>query len=71
VLPHSLDNRLTDGCKVLNLTQRPRFTSRKIPDSHFCSILSRFQGHIATRKIRIIGKSVTSSGIELATFRLV
>jgi hypothetical protein len=71
VFPHTLDNQLTDGGKIVNLTHRPPFTPRKIPDSRSCSMLSRSQDHIATRKIRITEKSVTSLGIELATFRLV
>jgi hypothetical protein len=28
--------RLIDGSKVVNPTRRPNFTSRKIPDTHFC-----------------------------------
>jgi hypothetical protein len=35
-LPHSLDNRLTDGDEVVSLTPRPPFTHRKIPGTHFC-----------------------------------
>jgi hypothetical protein len=35
-LPHFLDNRLTDSGKVVSLTRRPPFTSRKIPGTHFC-----------------------------------
>jgi hypothetical protein len=35
-LPHFLDNRLTDGDKVVSLTRRPPFTPRKIPGTHFC-----------------------------------
>jgi hypothetical protein len=34
--PHFLDNRLTDGGEVVNLTPRPPFTPRKIPGTHFC-----------------------------------
>jgi hypothetical protein len=30
-LPYLLDNRLTDGGKVVSLTRRPRFTPRKFP----------------------------------------
>jgi hypothetical protein len=32
----SLDNRLTDGGKVVSLTRQPLFTPRKIPGTHFC-----------------------------------
>jgi hypothetical protein len=35
-LPHLLENRLTDGGEVVNLTCRPHFTPRKIPGTHFC-----------------------------------
>jgi hypothetical protein len=35
-LPYFLDNRLTDGGKVVSLTRRPPFTPRKIPGTHFC-----------------------------------
>jgi hypothetical protein len=36
VLPHFVDNRLTDGGEVINLTRRPPFTPMKIPGTHFC-----------------------------------
>jgi hypothetical protein len=35
-LSHFLDNWLTDGSEVVNLTRRPPFTSMKIPSTHFC-----------------------------------
>jgi hypothetical protein len=35
-LLHFLDNRLTDGGKVVSLTSRPPFTPRNIPGVHFC-----------------------------------
>jgi hypothetical protein len=35
-LPHSLDNRLTDGGEVVNLTRRPLFAPKKICGTHFC-----------------------------------
>jgi hypothetical protein len=35
-LPHSLDNRLTDGSRVVSLTRQPPSTPRKIPGTHFC-----------------------------------
>jgi hypothetical protein len=35
-LPHFLDNRLTDGGKVVSLTRWPAFTPRKMPGTHFC-----------------------------------
>jgi hypothetical protein len=35
-VPHFLDNRLTDGCKVVSPTRRLPFTPRNIPGTHFC-----------------------------------
>jgi hypothetical protein len=35
-LPHFLDNRLTNGSKVVSLTRRPSFTPMKISGTHFC-----------------------------------
>jgi hypothetical protein len=35
-LSHVLDNRLTDGGKVVSLTRQPPFTPRKIPGTHIC-----------------------------------
>jgi hypothetical protein len=35
-LPHFLDNLLTDAGEVVNLNRWPPFTTRKIPDTHFC-----------------------------------
>jgi hypothetical protein len=32
----SLDNRLTDGGKVVSLKRRLSFTPRNIPGTHFC-----------------------------------
>jgi hypothetical protein len=56
-LPHILDNRLTDGGKVVTLTSRPLFTPKKIPGTHFCYRLSRPQDHGAAGRIRSIKKS--------------
>jgi hypothetical protein len=36
MLPHFLDNRLTDVGEVVSLTLRPTFTPRKIPGTHIC-----------------------------------
>jgi hypothetical protein len=35
-LPQFLDNRLTDGGKIVSLTRRPPFTPKKTPGTHFC-----------------------------------
>jgi hypothetical protein len=56
-LPHFLESRLIDGGEVVSLTRRPPFTPRKIPDTHFCSRLSRPQGHNTAGRIRSIEKS--------------
>jgi hypothetical protein len=51
-LPHLLDNRLTDGGKVVSLTRRPPFTPRKIPNTLSVKRLSRPQRHSAVGRIR-------------------
>jgi hypothetical protein len=50
-VPHFIDNALTDGDEDVGLTRRPPFTPRKIPDTHFCQMLSRPQGHSAAGRI--------------------
>jgi hypothetical protein len=38
-IPHCLDNRLTDGCKVVSLMYQPQFTPQKhfsASGIHFC-----------------------------------
>jgi hypothetical protein len=61
----SLDIWLADGSKAVSLIRRPPLAPRKIPGAHFCLGLSRPQGLVQLKN------SMTSSGIELATFRLV
>jgi hypothetical protein len=56
-LPYFLDNQLTDVGEVVSPTRRPPFTPRKIPGTHFCSRLSRPQGHSAAGRVRSIEKS--------------
>jgi hypothetical protein len=46
-LPHSLDDRLSDG-EVVSLMRRPTVNPRKIPGTHFRYRLIRLKGHIAT-----------------------
>jgi hypothetical protein len=58
---HCLDNRLTDGGKVVNVASRPPFTPRKINATHFCYRLSRLQGHIAAGRIKKTPWSETAS----------
>jgi hypothetical protein len=55
-LPRFLDNRLTDGCEVVSLTRRPPFTPSAI---------------VRLERLGQLKNPVTSSVIELATFRLV
>jgi hypothetical protein len=69
VYTFSLDNRLTDGGKVVSLTRQPPFTPRKIPGTHFYYRLSKFQGHNAAGRIGQLKNPITSSGLELATFQ--
>jgi hypothetical protein len=59
-LPHFRDNRLTDGGKVVSVTHLPPF--RKISSIHFCSRMSRPQGHNAVERIRSIEKPNVLSG---------
>jgi hypothetical protein len=70
-LPHYLDNQLRDDGEAVSLMHQPPFTPRKIPGTHFCSRLSRPQGHSAAGKIGSIKKSMISSGIEHTTFLFV
>jgi hypothetical protein len=48
MIPHCLDNRLTDGCKVVSRTHRPHFTLQKhyfsASGTHFCQRLSELHG---------------------------
>jgi hypothetical protein len=50
-LPHFLENRLTDGGKVVSLKQGPSFTVRQIFGTCFCQNLSRSQEHNAAGRI--------------------
>jgi hypothetical protein len=35
-VPHFLDNRFTDGGKVVRFTRWPSYTPKKIPHTHIC-----------------------------------
>jgi hypothetical protein len=55
--PHFLDNRLTDGGKVVSPTGRPPFILTNIPSSPFCYRLSRPQGYGVAGRFRQIEKN--------------
>jgi hypothetical protein len=59
--PKFTDIRLIDGVKVVSPMQRPLFTPRKIPGTHFCQRLSRSQGNSAAGGLGKL-KNSTSSG---------
>jgi hypothetical protein len=55
-IPHCLDNRLTDGVKVVNPTQLPRFTPQQhyyfsVSGTHFCWRLSKPQGLVRPEEL--------------------
>jgi hypothetical protein len=55
-IPHCLDNRLTDGCKVVSPTHRPLFYS---PETFFMLlVLISVRGSIANKIIRNPGKEM-------------
>jgi hypothetical protein len=66
-------NHRTDGGGVVSLIHRPLSSPRKMYSTHFCSRLSRPQGHSAAGRFRLIEKknSMASSRIEPATYSLV
>ena len=58
-----------EGGKVVSPTHRPPLPPGNIPGTHFCSRLSRPEGHSAAGRILSMKKNpVTPSGIEPATF---
>ena len=59
-----------DGGKV-SLTHRPPLPPGNTPGTHFCSRLSRPQGHTAIGSIMSMKNPLTPAGIEPATFRFV
>jgi hypothetical protein len=74
-IPHCLDNRLTDGGKVVSPTHPPHFTPQKhhyfyVSGTHFCYRLNEPLGLVRQEGLGKL-KNVTSSGLEPATFRLV
>jgi hypothetical protein len=52
-IPHCLDNRLTDGGKVVSPTHQPHFTPQKhyyvyVSGTHFCYSMSKPQSLVRT-----------------------
>jgi hypothetical protein len=75
-IPHCLDNRLTDGGKVVSPIYLPRSTLHKhyfFPASgaHFCYRLSESQGLVLPGGLGKLKKKIASLGLEPTTFRLV
>jgi hypothetical protein len=64
--PHFLNNRLTDGGKVLSLTSRPPFTPQE--DSWYLFLLRSLVDPRAIVRLEGLGK-LTSSVLESATSR--
>ena len=61
-----------DGVKVVSLTHRSPLPPGNAPGAHFCSRLSRPQGHSVVGRILCQRKiPMTPAGIEPATFRFV
>jgi hypothetical protein len=77
-IPHCLDNRITDGGKVLSPKHPPHFTPQKhyfyyyyyVYDTYFCYKLSKPQGLVRPERLGKF-KKITSSVIEPASFRFV
>jgi hypothetical protein len=70
-IPNCLDNRFINGGKVVSLTRRRALLPEIFRYSFLCR-LSKPRSHGAAGRIRCIGKeSMTPSGVEPATFRLV
>jgi hypothetical protein len=71
-LPHFLDNQPTDGGEVAGLTRQPAALYPQ-EDSWYSFLIQAEStpGHCAAGRISQLKNPTTSSGIELATFRLV
>jgi hypothetical protein len=74
-IPHCLDNRLTDGGKVISPTHRPRSTPQKhyfsTSSIHFCYRLSEPPCLERPQGLGKLKKFIRLIGLEPATFRLV
>jgi hypothetical protein len=65
-IPHCLDSRLTDGCKVVSLTHRPSSTPHKpyvsATGSNFCYRLSNLQGLVRPEGLGKLKKYIHLKG---------
>jgi hypothetical protein len=61
-ITHCLDNRLTDGGKIVSSTHRPRSTSQKYyfsaPGTHFCYKLSKPQNLVRLEGLSKLKKCI-------------
>jgi hypothetical protein len=60
-----------EGGKVVSPKHQPPLPPGEIPGTRFCQRLNRPQGHSAARRSKSVKNSITPSGIEPATFRIV
>jgi hypothetical protein len=73
---HCLDNRPTDGCKVVSLTHPPHFTPQKyhyfyVSGTHFCWKLSKPQGLVRPEGLGKLKKKSSHrvpSGLQHSAF---
>jgi hypothetical protein len=67
-IPHCLDNRLTDGGKVLSLTHQPRSSHQKhyfpVSGTHFCQRLTEPQVIV-----QLVGLGIFKEFIHLIGYR--
>jgi hypothetical protein len=74
-IPNCLDNRITDGGKVVSFTHRPRSTPQKhnfsASGTHFSQMVCKLRGLVRQEGIDKFKNSFSSSGLDPATFRLV
>jgi hypothetical protein len=69
-IPHCVDNRLTDGGKVISPMHPPHFTPQKhyyfnVSGTHFCYRLNKFQGLVLLKGLGKMKKKI----IHLIAYR--
>jgi hypothetical protein len=72
IIPHCLDNQLTDGDEVVSLHVTGR-AFPPLPQKHFLVLISVLEARVILQLEglgKLEGGSTTSSGIEPATFQL-